>query len=101
VGQLNHPLRVGCSSPAPDGVDEAFLMQRVGYRLRPLSNLVTNSGLHLFIIEGTGGKRFLDYTHRQVHPALKSVLPRYISELQRVSILSDRVERLRFDLLQY
>ena len=34
------------------------------YTQRPGSNFVTNTGLHLYYIEGTGGKKFLDYKDR-------------------------------------
>jgi hypothetical protein len=80
-------------------MDETKLKQRHGYRLRPLSNVVTNCGLHLFIIEGTGGKRFLDYNNSQLHSALTPKKHQYILTLQRISILSDQANRIRFDML--
>jgi hypothetical protein len=73
---------------------------RLAYQLRPDTNLVTNTGLHLFFVEGTGGKQFLDYTQGEVHPILQPHLKEYIRELQRLSFLSDRAHRIRVELLR-
>lgn len=70
------------------------------YQLRPLSNLVTNTGLHLFFVEGTGGKRFIDFTEGKVHPILQPHLKNYIQELQRISLLSERAYNVRFSMLR-
>jgi hypothetical protein len=74
-------------------------LQRKAYRLRPLSNLVTNSGLHLFRIEGAGGKWLTAYKNAILHPSIGSDRQRYVKELQRLSYLSLRAHKIRFDLL--
>ena len=75
------------------------LHTRRAYRLRPLSNLVTNSGLHLFRIQGAGGKFFPFYRKGVLHPALKQHETKYVQELQRISFLSYEAHKIRFDML--
>ena len=72
-------------------------LQRKAYRLRPLSNLVTNSGLHLFRIEGAGGKWLTAYKNAILHPSIGSDRQRYVKELQRLPIFL--CERTKYDLI--
>jgi len=74
--------------------------QREAYRLRPASNLVTNAGLHLFRVEGAGGKWLPFYKNSVLHPELERNRVPYIKELQRSTLLSYNADKVRFDLLK-
>lgn len=80
-------------------IHEMQTNSRLCYKLRPKTNFVTNTGLHLYTVVGTGGKRVIDYAKAEYHPNLASRINDYVSELQRVSTISHRAHNARVSFL--